>query len=54
MAKSKTPAKKTTMKRCVFYVDEAVYRQLRALMLQRGTNVTAWIRERITAEMAKA
>lgn len=52
--KSAPKPPKGVMKRCVFYVDESTYRKLRATMLERGTNVTAWIRNCIAAEMAKA
>jgi hypothetical protein len=40
-------------KRFVFYIKPDLYRSLRARLVQRGKSVSAWIREKIDAELAK-
>jgi len=52
MAAPKAKSKDET-KRFVFYTTAETYRALRSRLVQRGKSVSAWIREKIDAELAK-
>jgi hypothetical protein len=40
-------------KRFVFYTTASTYHALRSKLISRGKSVSAWIREKIEAELAK-